>query len=176
MREVSLSKKLQEEDVEELFLKPCADKGDKQLKEFPVKKQELSTLTYGKAGVLGCTVLLIFMIFNYYYQTNNVRHSVSFFSMGSPDWPDSACPLTEPFGACDSASQKDGNVWASQVCRQNGFVGGVWTGRAKAGCNGRVAMFCDIDVTIHDENHCKVAFRYGCSAKKQTRIEIKCIE
>ncbi len=98
--------------------------------------------------------------------------SITRWSDGTEDWPDSACNTPNPFGGCSSHSQADGDSWATIVCQKNGYSYGTWTGNKIAGCSGPVSMFnyCD----TWGDMECYSFYEYECAESDQTRIELTC--
>ena len=46
--------------------------------------------------------------------------SITRWSDGTQNWPDSACNPTRAFGYCDTNDQDKADVWVTYVCQQNG--------------------------------------------------------
>merc|ERR1719510_1821582 len=82
---------------------------------------------------------------------------------GSGAWPDSACPYKTPFFGCTSADKSAGDMYASALCRKNGYRTGKWDEIAYPGCSGISALTCSV-VGV-----CKMRVRNKCNPADTTK-------
>jgi len=163
--QISLSQFLAESDNDLFLPKPKANlKGGAKRSSFSSKNVI--------SGVLCCVIVLLFFGLWIIYQKGPGARVITYWTTGSSMWPDSSCPVESPFGNCNSNLLKDGNKWATQICIQNGFSSGEWSGRTKYGCGGQLAMVCS--EYKQDDGHCLPSYRYGCLPNYQSQIEIRC--
>jgi hypothetical protein len=114
-------------------------------------------------------------------QCQNPDATLLKWSEGTEAWPDEACNPDESFGECDTNSCDQANSWAQNVCENNGFDVGIWTGRKQAGCGpggpggpvvggtGNISMGC-----FNNLIPCGPIFETECAPTDQTQIEVFC--
>lgn len=94
--------------------------------------------------------------------------AITKWSEGTYAWPDQACNPLFSFGGCNTNDQDHADAWATQVCRNNGYSSGVWTGRKEPGCSGQISMYCGGQIP------CFEIYEASCFENDQTRVEIAC--
>lgn len=97
-----------------------------------------------------------------------VPAGVTKWSAGTEAWPDQACNFLLSFGFCNTNNRSHANAWATEVCQNNGYSWGEWTGRKLPGCSGDVSMWCNGEIP------CDPIYEYRCNVFDQTRVEVRC--